>query len=211
MPDQSRTALEALLRGVRVMPVLTIARAQDAAPLADALAAGGLTALEVTLRTPAAREAIAAMKAARPDLAIGAGTVVTPADIAAAVAAGADFLVSPGAPAALAAALAQAPVPSLPGAATATEAMALSAAGFQALKFFPAEAVGGRAVLQALAGPLPQLAFCPTGGVSPENAPAYLALPNVICVGGSWIAPEALLAAGAWDEITARAAAAAKL
>jgi 2-dehydro-3-deoxyphosphogluconate aldolase/(4S)-4-hydroxy-2-oxoglutarate aldolase len=194
-----------------VIPVLTIARVTDAVPLARALVAGGLPVIEVTLRTPAAIDAIRAIAAEVPDAVVGVGTVTKPADVAAAVAAGARYLVSPGTPPALADALAAAPVPVLPGCATVSEAMALAARGFPVLKFFPAEAAGCIAWLKSVAGPLPDVAFCPTGGIDQGNAPAYLALPNVVAIGGSWVAPKEAVAAGDFARVTALAAAAAVL
>ncbi|MBX6425934.1 MAG: bifunctional 4-hydroxy-2-oxoglutarate aldolase/2-dehydro-3-deoxy-phosphogluconate aldolase [Variibacter sp.] len=194
-----------------VIPVLTVDRVADAVPLARALVAGGLPVLEVTLRTPAALEAIAAIAAAMPQAIVGAGTVTEPKDVAEAVEAGARFLVSPGTPAELAAAMADAPVPCLPGCATVAEAMALAARGFSVLKFFPAEASGGVRWLKAVAAPLPALRFCPTGGIDGGNAADYLALPNVAAVGGSWVAPRDALAAGDFARITELARQAAAL
>jgi len=193
-----------------VMPVLVVTEAARARPLARALVAGGLAALEVTLRTPAAPEVIAEMAGIK-GATVGAGTVITPEDVAVAVAAGAQFAVSPGATGRLLDACAEADLPLLPGAATASEAMRLYARGHDVLKFFPAEAAGGVAALRALAGPLPQIAFCPTGGVNAANAAAYLRLANVLCVGGSWVAPPDLIAAGDYAAITALARAAARL
>jgi 2-dehydro-3-deoxyphosphogluconate aldolase/(4S)-4-hydroxy-2-oxoglutarate aldolase len=195
-----------------VIPVLTIERAEEAVPLARALVAGGLPVLEVTLRTPAALDAVAAIAAEVSEAVVGAGTITQARDITAAVKAGARFLVSPGAPADLAAALAEANVPVLPGCATVAEAMALAARGFTLLKFFPAEASGGAAWLKAIAAPLPDLRFCPTGGIDAGNAPAYLALPNVPAVGGSWVAPRDAVRARDYSRITqlAREAAALK-
>ena len=194
-----------------VIPVLTIERVEHALPLARALVAGGLPVLEVTLRTPAALEAIAAIEREVPDAVVGAGTITTPGDIAAAENAGAAFLVSPGTPAELAEALARARVPALPGCATVSEAMALAARGFTMLKFFPAEASGGIAWLKAVGAPLPGLSFCPTGGIDGRNAAAYLALANVAAVGGSWVAPKDAVAAGDYARVTALARAAAEL
>ena len=194
-----------------VVPVLTIERAEEAVPLARALLAGGLSAIEVTLRTSAALDAVRAIAAEVPDAVVGVGTVTKPLDIARALDAGAQFLVSPGTPAALAQALADAPVPALPGCSTVTEAMTLAALGFPVLKFFPAEPSGGVAWLKAVAEPLPDIRFCPTGGVNGDNAAAYLALGNVIAVGGSWVAPRAAIAAGDFAGITARAKIAASL
>jgi len=185
-----------------VIPVLTIERLADAVPLARALVAGGLPVIEVTLRTKAALEAIKAIAAQVPDCTVGVGTVTRVSDIAAAIAAGARYLVSPGTPAELAAALADASVPVLPGCATVSEAMALSARGFKVLKFFPAEASGGVAWLKSVAAPLPDLKFCPTGGIDSKNIAAYLGSPNVLAVGGSWVAPKDALASGDFARIT---------
>jgi len=184
-----------------VIPVLTIDRVEDAQPLARALVAGGLPALEITLRTAAALEAIAAVAEVEGAMA-GVGTLLTAAQIRDAKAAGATFGVSPGATETLIQAARDYDLPLLPGAATATEAMRLLEQGFVFQKFFPAEAAGGAPALGSMAGPLPQITFCPTGGVTPENAKTYLALPNTRCVGGSWIAPKALIDAGDWDQIT---------
>ena len=193
-----------------VIPVLTIDRVEDAQPLARALIAGGLPALEITLRTDAALEAIAAIAEVEGAM-VGVGTLLTPAQVQDAKAAGAIFGVSPGATPSLIAAALEFDLALLPGAATATEAMRLLEQGFTFQKFFPAEAAGGALALGSMAGPLPQITFCPTGGVTPENAKTYLALPNTLCVGGSWIAPKALVATGAWDEITQIARRAASL
>jgi 2-dehydro-3-deoxyphosphogluconate aldolase/(4S)-4-hydroxy-2-oxoglutarate aldolase len=194
-----------------VIPVLVIRDAADAVPLARALAAGGLRALEVTLRTPAALDAIRSMAGAVPDAVVGAGTLLTAEDVAAAKAAGARFGVSPGWTPALLDAADAAGLPMLPGVATPSEAMAAAERGLNHLKFFPAEQNGGAPVLNAWAGPLPHLSFCPTGGVTPENAPAYLSLSNVACVGGSWVAPRNLVEAGDWAAIEKLARKAAEL
>lgn len=193
-----------------IVPVLVIDDVSTARPLAEALIAGGLPALEVTLRTPAALGAIRAM-ADVPGGHVGAGTLITAEDVAAAKAAGATFGVSPGATPALIAACEEAELPLLPGAATATEAMMMLARGYDMLKFFPAEAAGGAPALKAIGAPLPQITFCPTGGVSPQNAESYLSLPNVLCAGGSWVAPRDLVTAGNWAAIEDLARAAAKL
>jgi 2-dehydro-3-deoxyphosphogluconate aldolase/(4S)-4-hydroxy-2-oxoglutarate aldolase len=194
-----------------VIPVLTIERVADAVPLARALAAGGLPVIEVTLRTRAALDAVRAINAEVADVVVGVGTLTGVGDIAPALAAGAKYLVSPGTPRELAEALAQAPLPAIPGCATASEAMALAAHGFAVLKFFPAEASGGVAFLKSVAEPLPKLKFCPTGGIGAHNAAAYLVLPNVLAVGGSWPAPKEAIAAGDFPRITALARAAAQL
>ncbi|MDM8166751.1 bifunctional 4-hydroxy-2-oxoglutarate aldolase/2-dehydro-3-deoxy-phosphogluconate aldolase [Roseovarius sp.] len=193
-----------------VIPVLVIEEAGKARPLAEALVAGGLPVLEVTLRTPAALEAIRAM-AEVPGGHVGAGTLISGDDVRAAKAAGATFGVSPGATDALLEACEEEGLPLLAGAATASEAMRLLARGYDMLKFFPAEASGGAAALKALGGPLPQVSFCPTGGVSPGNAGDYLKLSTVPCVGGSWIAPADLVAAGDWSAIEVKAREAAGL
>jgi 2-dehydro-3-deoxyphosphogluconate aldolase/(4S)-4-hydroxy-2-oxoglutarate aldolase len=194
-----------------VIPVVTIDRAADAIPLARALLAGGLNVVEITLRTPAAMDAVRAIVSEVSEVIVGVGTVLKPLDVTHAVDAGADFLVSPGTPAGLVQALADAPVPVLPGCATVSEAMALAALGFPVLKFFPAEPSGGVRWLKAIAEPLPDIRFCPTGGVNGDNAAAYLALGNVLAVGGSWVAPAAAIAAGDFAGITARARVAAAL
>lgn len=194
-----------------VVPVLTIDRAADAVRLARALQVGGLNVLEVTLRTPAALEAVRAIVSEVPAVVVGVGTLTEPRDVDRAVAAGAHFLVSPGTPADLAQALAEAPVPALPGCATVTEAMTLVGRGFPVLKFFPAEPSGGARWLKAVAEPLPDIRFCPTGGINDINAPAYLACPNVIAVGGSWVAPREAINGGDFAGITLRARATAAL
>jgi 2-dehydro-3-deoxyphosphogluconate aldolase/(4S)-4-hydroxy-2-oxoglutarate aldolase len=186
-----------------VIPVLTVRDAEDGVAQAKALVAGGLFAIEVTLRTPGALSAIAAIAAQVPGATVGAGTITHPSQIEAALAAGARFLVSPGASPKLAAAAAAAPVPFLPGVATASEALTLMELGFRAMKLFPAEAVGGVKLLSSLAAPLPDLKFCPTGGIDLAKAPAYLALPNVVCIGGSWMLPKAALAAGDYATVEA--------
>lgn len=193
-----------------VIPVLVIEDVATAADLARALVAGGLPALEVTLRTPAALDAIRAM-AGVPGGVVGAGTLLTPEDVRAAKAAGARFGVSPGATDRLLAACAEAGLPLLPGAATATEVMALLEKGYTVQKFFPAEQAGGMPALKALGSPLPQVSFCPTGGITLASAPSYLALANVRCVGGSWVAPKDRVAAGDWAAIEALARNAAAL
>ncbi|WP_170372068.1 bifunctional 4-hydroxy-2-oxoglutarate aldolase/2-dehydro-3-deoxy-phosphogluconate aldolase [Ruegeria arenilitoris] len=193
-----------------IVPVLVVDDAAHARPLAEALVVGGLPALEVTLRTPAALDAIRAMVQV-PGGVVGAGTLVTPDDVRAAKEAGAQFGVSPGATDALIAACEAEGLPLLPGAATATEAMRLLEQGYDMLKFFPAEASGGAPALKAIGAPLPQITFCPTGGVSPANARDYLSLPNVICAGGSWVAPKQMVAQGDWAGIEALAREAAAL
>jgi 2-dehydro-3-deoxyphosphogluconate aldolase/(4S)-4-hydroxy-2-oxoglutarate aldolase len=188
-------ATVALLRRVPVIPVLTVKDVEDALAQAGALIAGGLTVLEVTLRTPAAMVAVAALAKTFPEAVIGAGTIVAADQIKAATDSGAGFLVSPGMTPRLLEAAVRSPVPFLPGAATASEALGLREGGFHALKFFPAEPAGGTKYLASLAGPLPDLIFCPTGGIDAQKAGNYLALPNVACVGGSWMVAPGLLAA----------------
>jgi len=207
--DNSTQALQ-LCQMAPVIPVLVLNDVSAARPLAEALVAGGLPVLEVTLRTPNALDVIKAM-AEIPGGVVGAGTVLNAADVKAAKDAGATFAVSPGATDALLAACADADLPILPGAATATEAMALLEKGYTTAKFFPAEAAGGAPALKAIGAPLPQITFCPTGGVSPTNAADYLALSNTACVGGSWVAPSDKVKAADWAGIEALAKAAAQL
>ncbi|WP_424832897.1 bifunctional 4-hydroxy-2-oxoglutarate aldolase/2-dehydro-3-deoxy-phosphogluconate aldolase [Ruegeria sp.] len=193
-----------------IVPVLVVDDEALARPLAEALVAGGLPALEVTLRTPAALDAIRAMSTV-PGGVVGAGTLITPEDVRAAKEAGAQFGVSPGATDALIAACEAEGLPLLPGAATASEAMQLLEKGYDMQKFFPAEASGGAPALKAIGAPLPQVTFCPTGGVSPTNAKDYLCLSNVVCAGGSWVAPKDMVQSGDWAGIEALARAASGL
>ncbi|MFC7928824.1 bifunctional 4-hydroxy-2-oxoglutarate aldolase/2-dehydro-3-deoxy-phosphogluconate aldolase [Streptomyces cinereoruber] len=194
-----------------VVPVVVIEDAADAVPLARALVAGGLPLIEVTLRTPAALDALRAIADGVPEAVVGAGTVVSAAGVADAVGAGARFLVSPGWTGRLLDAMRESGVPFLPGVSTASEVVALLERGVDAMKFFPAEAAGGVPYLKSLAGPLPQARFCPTGGVSAASAPAYLALPNVGCVGGTWMLPPDALAARDWARVESLAREAAAL
>jgi 2-dehydro-3-deoxyphosphogluconate aldolase/(4S)-4-hydroxy-2-oxoglutarate aldolase len=210
MRKRDQTLLS-ILTAAPVVPVLTIEETAIAVPLARALVAGGLTALEVTLRTDAGLDCIRAIAAEVEGANVGAGTVLDAAQLRAAVKAGARFLVSPGATPGLLAAAEDEPVPYLPGVATAGEAMALVEKGLRLLKFFPAEPAGGVAYLKALAAPLPDIRFCPTGGISLKNVAAYLALPNVVCVGGSWVAPAEALVKRDWAGVTALAREAARL
>lgn len=193
-----------------VVPVVVLDNARDAVPLARALVAGGLPAIEVTLRTPAALDAIRAVAAEVPEAVVGAGTVLTPGHVGDALRAGARFLVSPGWTDALLEAMRGSGVPFLPGVSTASEVVALLERGVREMKFFPAQAAGGTAYLKSLAGPLPQARFCPTGGIGPDCAPDYLALSNVGCVGGSWMLPADAVAARDWRRVEdlARAASA---
>lgn len=201
--------IEEIMDAASVIPVLEVERLADAAPLAKALAAGGLRVVELTLRTACALDAMAEMKRAAPSLLVGMGTIRTGADVERSLAAGADFLVSPGATPELLAAMRAGPA--LPGVATASEAMAADDAGYRALKFFPAEPAGGIGFLKSLAGPLPDIRFCPTGGIGAERAADYLKLPNVPCVGGSWIATKPMISAGDWRVIEKNARLAAAL
>ncbi|MFD8222367.1 bifunctional 4-hydroxy-2-oxoglutarate aldolase/2-dehydro-3-deoxy-phosphogluconate aldolase [Streptomyces sp. NPDC059697] len=184
-----------------VVPVVVVNEVEDAVPLAAALVAGGLPAIEVTLRTPCALDAIRAIADGVPDAVVGAGTVITPAQVTECVAAGARFLVSPGWTDVLLEAMKASGVPFLPGVSTTSEVVALLERGVREMKFFPAQAAGGTAYLRSLAGPLPQARFCPTGGIGPAYAPDYLALPNVGCVGGTWMLPEDAIAAKDWERV----------
>ena len=209
-PVEASNACEKICTLAPIVPVLVVQDVAHAVPLARALVAGGLPALEVTLRTPAALDVIRAMADVEGGV-VGAGTVLTPADVKAAKAAGAQFAVSPGATDILLQACLDAELPLLPGAATASEAMALLEKGYTVQKFFPAEASGGAPALKAVGAPLPKVRFCPTGGVTLQNAPEYLALSNTLCVGGSWVAPKDLVAQGDWAGITALAKEASQL
>jgi 2-dehydro-3-deoxyphosphogluconate aldolase/(4S)-4-hydroxy-2-oxoglutarate aldolase len=209
-PQTASERLIGVARKAPVIPVLVVEDAGTARDLAQALVSGGLYALEITLRTPQALEAITAM-ADVPGAIVGAGTLLTPDDARRAQDAGATFGVSPGNSDRLLDACEAIDLAMLPGSATATEAMRLLERGYSFQKFFPAEASGGVPALKALAAPLPQITFCPTGGVSRANAGAYLSLTNTVCVGGSWVAPKDMVAAGDWDGITALALEAAAL
>ncbi|MEL6258826.1 MAG: bifunctional 4-hydroxy-2-oxoglutarate aldolase/2-dehydro-3-deoxy-phosphogluconate aldolase, partial [Pseudomonadota bacterium] len=201
----SMAELRSALRAASMVPVVTIERVEDAAPLAEALRRGGLTSIEVTLRTPVALQAIEEIKRATPDLLLGAGTILSEGDIDASLKAGADFLVTPGASKTLARRLLDVDAPSVPGVATASEAIARFDEGFALQKFFPASAAGGPAYLKALGGPLPHIDFMATGGINTENAKAYLALDNVAAVGGSWVGSASDLEARDWAAIEAKA------
>ena len=207
--EQSRHAAE-ICRLAPVVPVLVIDDLTHAAKLAEALVAGGLPVLEVTLRTPVALDAIRVM-AQVPGGRVGAGTLLTPADVKAAKQAGATFGVSPGATERLLDACAEFDLPLLPGAATASEIMALLELGYTVQKFFPAEQSGGAAFLKSIGAPIPQVRFCPTGGIGLKNARDYLSLSNILCVGGSWVAPKEALARGDWASVTQLAREAAAL
>ncbi|WP_444919815.1 bifunctional 4-hydroxy-2-oxoglutarate aldolase/2-dehydro-3-deoxy-phosphogluconate aldolase [Microbulbifer sp. CnH-101-G] len=191
-----------ILQSAGVVPVLVIEQAEDALPLAEALLKGGLKVLEVTLRTEAALAAVEQIAKHLPEAHVGTGTVLNSDDLRRSVDAGAGFMVSPGATEKLLAAADESDVPLLPGAASASEVMRLYERGYRYQKFFPAQAAGGVPMLKSLAGPLAEVCFCPTGGVSPNNAADYLALNNVVCVGGSWMASSALVREKSWAEIT---------
>ena len=209
-PQQASVRAREIAALAPIIPVLVVDDAAHAQPLAQALVAGGLPALEVTLRTPAALDVIREMAKVSGGV-VGAGTLLTPADVQAAKDAGAQFGVSPGATDRLLDACEEADLPLLPGAATASEAMRLLERGYTMLKFFPAEASGGAPALKAIGAPIPQIAFCPTGGVSMKNANDYLSLPNVVCAGGSWVAPKDAVETGDWQRIEALAKEAAAL
>ena len=204
-------SLLSILKLQPVVPVLIVEDAASAVPLARALVAGGLKAIEITLRTPAALDAVKAVAAEVEGAHVGAGTILNARDYEAAVKAGSTFIVSPGVAPGVLSAAKDSSVPLLPGAATASEVMTLREAGYEVLKFFPAEQAGGAAYLKALSSPLAGTVFCPTGGISLKNAHDYLSLPNVVCVGGSWVAPKDLVAAGDWAGITKLASEAAAL
>ena len=204
--DSRRDQLATLLKLGRVIPVITINRVEDAVPLARALVEGGIRLLEITLRTAAGLAGAEAIIRAVPGAIVGIGTVLTPDDLKRSIDIGARFALSPGATAALLDAAATAPIPFLPGIATASELMEAMARGFDTAKFFPATSAGGLTGLKAFAGPFPNARFCPTGGITEGNAGEWLAQPNVVAVGGSWLTPAAEIAAGQWDAIRARAA-----
>ncbi len=205
----NQAGIERFLRLSPVMPVVVIDDAQLAPELARAFLRGGIRVIEVTLRTPAALRAIEAIARVEPDICVGAGTVLSPADLQAAAAAGASFAISPGSTPALLEAGRTAPIPYLPAVATASEVMSGLAAGYRCFKFFPAAAAGGIPMLKSFAGPFPEAHFCPTGGITQSTVRSYLELPNVLCAGGSWLSPADSLAARDWGRIEALAAAAA--
>ena len=202
---------EQLLHRAGILPVVTAHSVEQARKLAAALLRGGLGAIELTLRTPAALDALVALKRDLPDIAVGMGTVLDIEQMQRCIELGADFLVTPGTPPALAEALAKAPIPVVPGGATPSEFMALMARGFRVCKLFPATAVGGLAMIKGLAGPLAGLKLCPTGGIDEESAHEFLTQPNVICIGGSWMLPKRWVEDGDWDRIEACAAKAAAI
>jgi len=202
---------DSLLERVPVIPVVVVDDLAAAVPIAKALVAGGLPVIELTLRTPVALDAIRAIADEVPEILLGAGTVLTPGQAKEALDAGVQFLVSPGATQALLAGMAETGLPFLPGTSTVSEVLAVLEAGYTEMKFFPAEASGGTAYLSSIASPVPAARFCPTGGITPATAPDYLALPNVGCVGGSWLTPRDAVAAGDWGRIEGLAAAAVAL
>ena len=210
--EKKQIVVEATLKLAPVVAVVVIDDLAAAVPLAKALVAGGIPAIEITLRTPVALAAIRAIADEVEGAVVGSGTVLTPADLEASERAGAKFAVSPGSTTALLAAADASELPWLPAAATASEAMALFERGYRFQKFFPAVPAGGFPLLRAWASPLPGIRFCPTGGITPASAPEFLASANVVCVGGSWLSPKDLLRAGDWKKIEelARAAAALK-
>lgn len=202
---------ERLLRAAGILPVVTVHSLDEARNVSKALLEGGLPAIELTLRTPVAMEALAVLKRELPDIVIGAGTVLTVEQMEQSIAAGADFLVTPGTTPEMADALANADVPVVPGAATPTELLSLMARGFRVCKLFPASAVGGLAMLKGLAGPLSELKLCPTGGIGEDTAADYLSQPNVVCIGGSWMVPKPWLEKGQWDKVRESSAKAADI
>ncbi|MGQ4879698.1 bifunctional 4-hydroxy-2-oxoglutarate aldolase/2-dehydro-3-deoxy-phosphogluconate aldolase [Billgrantia sp. LNSP4103-1] len=201
LPSTRTTELDSICHKAEVIPVLAIERVEDAVPLGRALVEGGLTVLEVTLRTDCALEAIRRLKEALPQASIGVGTVLTPAQYRQSEQVGADFVVTPGTTEALYRYGVSSPVPMLPGVATVSELMTGWQYGYRRFKFFPAEASGGVKALKAFAGPIPEARFCPTGGINLDNAEDYLALKSVMCVGGSWLTPKSLVEAEDWNGI----------
>jgi len=210
-PSEPSLSGTSLLSRVPVVPVVVVDDLAHAVPVARALVAGGLPVIELTLRTPVALDAIRAIASEVPEILIGAGTIVTPGQAKEARDAGAQFLVSPGSTPTLLGAMADTGLPFLPGTATVSEVLAVLEAGYNELKFFPAEASGGAAFLKSIAAPVPAARFCPTGGITAASAASYLALPNVGCVGGSWLTPADALATGDWDRVARLAREAAAL
>ena len=202
---------EQLLQRAGILPVVTAHSVDQARRLSAALLRGGLGAIELTLRTPVAMDALVALKKELPDIAVGMGTVLDAEQMQRCIELGADFLVTPGTPPALADALAKAPIPVVPGGATPSEFMALMARGFRVCKLFPATAVGGLAMIKGVAGPIPELKLCPTGGITEATAGDYLSQKNVVCIGGSWMVQDSWIRNGQWDEVKKSAAAAAAI
>lgn len=203
--------IEKIAEATSVMPVMVVDNVEQAVPLAEALVRGGIRVLEITLRTAGALEAVKRIRAEVPDAIVGVGTIATPAQLAASIDAGAQFGVSPGSTPTLLAAVAASRLPFLPGVATTSEVMQAMEYGFNIMKLFPAVPVGGIKLLESIGGPFPQASFCPTGGVNPQNAVDFFRLPNVVCVGGSWLTPRALVQAGDWQAITLLAEEASRL
>ena len=203
--EQRQQFAEAMLRDAGVMPVLTVASVAQGLDTVRALVAGGLRTIELVLRTPAALDALAAIKEAFPECKVGAGTVLEAAQVDAVEELGADFIVTPGVSPHLLDALMQSALPVVPGAATPSELLALQERGIRVAKLFPVAALGGIPLLRAIAGPLPRMKLCANGGVDEASAADYLAEPNVLCVGGSWMVPQGWIAAGAWDKVEASA------
>lgn len=203
--------LEQIIEATSVMPVMVVDRVEDAVPLARALVDGGIRVLEITLRTTAGLEAVRTIRAEVPDAIVGVGTISTPQQLEASINAGAQFGVSPGCTPTLLKTIHASQLPFLPGVATTSEVMQALELGFSVQKFFPAVAAGGIKMLESFRGPFPQVAFCPTGGINPQNAADFFKLPNVVCVGGSWLTPKDLIAKGDWAAITRIAAEAAAL
>ena len=208
---QHQDRAEHLLTAAGILPVVTVHTLDQARAVSAALLEGGLPAIELTLRTPVAMDALSMLKRELPDVVVGAGTVLTVEQMRQAIDVGADFLVTPGTPAHMAEALAKAPLPVVPGAASPTELLALLARGFRVCKLFPATAVGGLAMIKGVAGPIPELKLCPTGGITEDTAADYLSQPNVVCIGGSWMVPKGWLDNGEWDKVTASSAKAAAI
>ncbi|HHW4680782.1 MAG TPA: bifunctional 4-hydroxy-2-oxoglutarate aldolase/2-dehydro-3-deoxy-phosphogluconate aldolase, partial [Xylella taiwanensis] len=198
---ETQNKAESLLYSAGILPVVTVDTLDQARRVAAALLEGGLTTIELTLRTPVAIEALATLKREQPDITIGAGTVLNELQLRQSIDAGADFVITPGTPAALAQMLVNAPIPAVPGAATPTELLALMMLGFRVCKLFPANVTGGLHMLTSLAGPLANLKLCPTGGINETNASEYLAQPNVVCIGGSWMVAKEWLIQGHWDNV----------
>lgn len=208
---QHQDRAEHLLTAAGILPVVTVHTLDQARAVSAALLEGGLPAIELTLRTPVAMDALSMLKRELPDVVVGAGTVLTVAQMRQAIDVGADFLVTPGTPAHMADALADAALPVVPGAASPTELLALLARGFRVCKLFPATAVGGLAMIKGVAGPIPELKLCPTGGITEATAADYLGQKNVVCIGGSWMVPDAWIRDGQWDEVRRSATAAAAI
>lgn len=208
---QHQDRAEHLLTAAGILPVVTVHTLDQARAVSAALLEGGLPAIELTLRTPVAMDALSMLKRELPDVVVGAGTVLTVEQMLQAIDVGADFLVTPGTPAHMADALARAPLPVVPGAASPTELLALLARGFRVCKLFPATAVGGLAMIKGVAGPMPELKLCPTGGITEATAADYLGQKNVVCIGGSWMVQDAWIRSGQWDAVRKSAAAAAAI